>query len=260
MTKNNFKALTEAEIRQSFQAIPINAMAKYILPVFIMLDFSGSMSRIRKEALFVLKRLKESFSGKCSCNVFLILSVIHGCKERSENPAIVYSGFMNNFDYDDFEAEAPACSGITPLVNALNQVTKLGDELLDELDKKRRTHSCPVNFFITDYLENAADNNQLLRSVNEIEDRIEAEETLAIEFQLKDDNGGHNGISFGGFQSDYSEKSIDAVLNALVLSSSTITQDGENTPPPFQQANYNNHLKHTLHQKMNEFYGHNVSL
>lgn len=259
---NNFKVLSDEEIKKTFEEIRENAMDAYILPIYVMLDLSGSMHSICNKGLHVLSCLKEQFSdNKCPCDAFLILSVIYDCTQKTDVPSIVYSGFISDFDFELFKKQIKECYGLTPLVNALNQVTKYGNMLIKDIDSKR-VHSCPVNIFITDYVENVSNDEECYKTINRIQKDIEDEKCLAIEFVLTDSQALNMGvkeritdaISFGGFRCRYNDDDIRDIINALKMSSSTISEDGECLPPRSDMEKYNDHLRRTLITKMHEYW------
>ncbi len=260
---NNFNVLSEEKIRKTFEEIKENSMAPYILPIYVMLDLSGSMHSICDKGLHVLGCLKDQFSGdECPCDAFLILSVIYDCREKTDIPKIVYSGFISDFDFVSFEKQVKECYGLTPLVNALNQVTEYGAMLIENIETKERVHSCPVNIFITDYVENVSNGEDCSITINKIQKDIEDEKCLVIEFVLTESQAIDmnvtdklkNAISFGGFRCKYNENDINKLINALKLSSSTISEDGDCVPPRSSLDEYNNHLRKTLITKMHEYW------
>ena len=260
---NNFNVLSEEKIRKTFKEIKENSMAPYILPIYVMLDLSGSMHSIYDKGLHVLGCLKDQFSDdKCPCDAFLILSVIYDCKQKTDVPSIVYSGFISDFDFDSFKKQIKECYGLTPLVNALNQVTEYGNMLIKDIESKERVHSCPVNIFITDYVENVSNDEECYMIINRIQKNIEDEKCLAIEFVLTDSQALNMGvkecvtdaISFGGFRCRYNDNDIRNIINALKMSSSTISEDGECVPPRSDLEKYNDHLRRTLIIKMHEYW------
>lgn len=259
-TPNNFSYLTEEQIKKSFE-VPKNAMAPYILPIYVMLDLSGSMEAICDKAIYILECLKEEFSDiNCPCDVFIIISVIYDCKQKTDIPKIVYSGFIDEFDFASFKKQVKECYGLTPLVNSLKQVREYGKKLIENIDKKERVHSCPVNIFITDYIENVSNDEECYKVISDIQDEIEAGQCLAIEFVLTESQALNlnvkveNSVSFGGFRCKYDQREIKQLINALKLSSSTVKNDSECTPPRCDIENYNTHLRKTLIAKMAEYY------
>lgn len=262
-TPNNFSSINEEQILKSIQEIRVNAMDPFILPIFVMLDLSGSMHSICDKALYVLECLKEQFSDiKCPCDAFLILSVIYNCRQKNDMPNIVYSGFIQDFDFDDFKKKVTDCYGLTPLINALKQVNKYGKILVSNLDNRGILHSCPVNVFITDYIENVSNDDECYSVINNIQDEIEAEQCLAIEFILTESQAlemnvkeqVEKSISFGGFRCKFNGKEIKKIIDSLMLSSSTIDSDGLCAPPRCDIKEYNEHLRKTLITKMHEYW------
>lgn len=260
-TPNNFSYLTEEQIKKSFE-VPKNAMAPYILPIFVMLDLSGSMEAICDKALYILECLTKEFNEdiECHCEVFIILSVIYDCKQKSDMPKIVYSGFLYEFDLASFKKQVKECYGLTPLVNSLKQVREYGKKLIENIDKKERVHSCPVNIFITDYIENVSNDDECYKIISDIQDEIEAGQCLAIEFVLTESQALNmnvqleNSLSFGGFRCRYDNSEIKELINALKLSSSTINNNGDCAPPRSYIKEYNEHLRNTLITKMQEYW------
>lgn len=259
---NNFNALSSERIKMTFKEIKETCMGAYILPVYVMLDLSGSMHSVCDKALHVLECLKKQFSAdKCPCDVFLILSVINDCRVGTDIPKIVYSGFIEDFDFALFKNEVHECYGLTPLVNALKQVTDYGNMLIADMDSKERVHSCPVNIFITDYVENVSNDVECAAVINKIQKDIEDEKCLAIEFVLTESQAIdmnvkdklNNAISFGGFRCRYNDNDINEIINALKLSSSTIGE-GTSVPPRSSIKEYNDHLRRTLITKMHEYW------
>lgn len=260
---NKFNALSQEEIKMSFDEIKETCMGAYILPVYVMLDLSGSMGLICDKGLHVLECLKTQFcDDECPCDVFLILSVIYDCRTKTDIPKIVYSGFIADFDFNSFKNTVKECYGLTPLVNALNQVTDYGNMLIVDIDLKKRVHSCPVNIFITDYVENVSNDEECKAVINKIQNDIEDEKCLAIEFILTESQAMDmhvtdrvkKAISFGGFRCRYNEKDINAIINALKLSSSTIGEEDTIVPPRSDIKPYNDHLRKTLIKKMHEYW------
>lgn len=261
-TPNNFSYLNEEQIKKSFE-VPKNAMAPYILPIYVMLDLSGSMEAICDKAIYILECLKEQFSDiNCPCDVFIIISVIYDCKQKTDIPKIVYSGFIDEFDFASFKKQVKECYGLTPLVNSLKQVREYGKKLIENIDKKERVHSCPVNIFITDYIENVSNDEECYKVISDIQDEIEAGQCLAIEFVLTESQALNmnvkqqveKSISFGGFRCRYEKQEITRIIEALKLSSSTINNNGVCTPPRSYIKEYNEHLRNTLITKMQEYY------
>lgn len=263
--KNDFKGLTLSEFQESYKEIEEDPMARYILPVYVMLDLSGSMQSICDKALYILSCLKKEFSDvNCPCDTFLILAVIHNCRHRGDVPRIVYSGFIYDFDVNDFNARVKECYGLTPLVNALEQVNEYGKMLINHLDFVERAHSCPVNIFITDYIENVSDDVRCREVINNLQNDIVEQKRLAIEFVLTDSQAidmgvkEHldNALSFGGFRCRYNERDIANIMEALKLSSSTITDGEESLPPRSDIESYNTRLREKLIHKMHEYWDH----
>lgn len=263
--KNDFKGLTLSEFQESYREIRENAMAPYILPIYVMLDLSGSMQTVCDKALYILSCLKKEFGDvKCPCDTFLILSVIHNCRDKNDVPKIVYSGFIDEFDINDFNAKVIDCYGLTPLVNALEQVNEYGKMLINHLDSVERAHSCPVNIFITDYIENVSDDVRCREVINNLQNEIFGEKKLAIEFVLTDSQAIDMGvkerldkaISFGGFRCRYNHRDISRIIEALQLSSSTISEDEESLPPRSNIKKYNYCIRKTLIKKMHEYWDH----
>lgn len=259
-TPNNFSYLNEEQIKQSVQGISVNSMDPYILPIYVMLDLSGSMEAICDKALYILECLTKEFTEdiKCPCDVFLILSVIYDCRQKTDMPKIVYSGFLDEFDYSSFKKQVKECYGLTPLVNSLKQVRKYGKMLMSSLEGV--WHSCPVNIFITDYIENVSNDEECYTVISDIQDEIEAGQCLAIEFVLTESQALNlnvkveNSVSFGGFRCKYDNSEIKQLINALKLSSSTVKNDSECTPPRSYIKEYNEHLRKTLITKMHEYW------
>lgn len=258
-TPNNFSYLNEEQIKKTFE-FQKNEMSPYILPVYVMLDLSGSMESICDKALYILECLTKEFTEdiECPCAAFLILSVIYDCRQKTDMPKIVYSGFLDEFDYSSFKKQIKECYGLTPLVNSLKQVRKYGKMLMSSLDGM--WHNCPVNIFITDYIENVSNDEECYTVINDIQDEIEAGQCLAIEFVLTESQALNmnvqveNSVSFGGFRCRYDEKEIKKIIEALKLSTSTIENDGEVIPPRSDIKKYNNHLRKTLITKMHEYW------
>lgn len=262
-TRNNFKYFSGEDIRRSINEIQPNAMSAYILPIYVMLDLSGSMYSISDKALHILENIKNEFSDdKCPCDAYLILSVIYNCRNKEDIPEIVYSGFIDDFDFASFKKEVKECYGLTPLVNALKQVLSYGNILIDHLDSVERVHSCPVNIFITDYIENVSNDEECHAVIETIQQEIENEKQLAIEFVLTESQAIDMGVdlsktvSFGGFRCRYNEKDITNLINALKLSSSTVTENGRCRVPRSDINAYNEQLRRTLITKMHEYWDH----
>lgn len=260
---NNFSYLNEEQIKKSIEGIRVNAMDPYILPIYVMLDLSGSMQSICDKALYILECLKTQFCDeKFHCDTFLILSVIYNCRQKSDMPHIVYSGFIDEFDFSSFKKSVNECYGLTPLVNALEQVNAYGNMLIESIDSKERVHSCPVNIFITDYIENVSNDERCLAVIDNIQNQIEAGQCLAIEFVLTESQALNmnvkeqveKSISFGGFRCPYNENEIQKIIESLKLSSSTIKNDGVCAPPRSDIEKYNAHLRKTLITKMHEYW------
>lgn len=261
-TPNNFSYLNEKIIKKSFE-IQKNAMSPYILPIYVMLDLSGSMETICDKALYILECLTKQFSDiNCPCDAFLILSVIYDCRQKTDMPKIVYSGFIDEFEFSSFKNSINECYGLTPLVNALEQVNTYGNMLIESIDSKERVHSCPVNIFITDYIENVSDDERCLAVIDNIQNQIEAGQCLAIEFTLTESQAINmnvkermeKSISFGGFRCLYNENEIQKIIESLKLSSSTIENDGVSAPPRSNIRDFNEHLAKTLITKMHEYW------
>lgn len=258
-TRNTFSYLNEEEIKKSFE-IQKNAMAPYILPIYVMLDLSGSMEAICDKAIYILECLTKEFTEdiKCPCSAFLILSVIYDCRQKTDMPKIVYSGFIDEFDFSSFKKQIKECYGLTPLVNSLKQVREYGKMLMSSLDGM--WHNCPVNIFITDYIENVSNDEECYTVIHEIEDEIAAEKSLAIEFILTESQAMNmnvqleNSVSFGGFRCRYDENEIKKIIESLKLSSSTIENNGVCAPPRDHIEEYNDHLRRTLITKMHEYW------
>lgn len=264
-TKNEFKGLTLSEFQESYKEIRENAMAAYILPVYVMLDLSGSMYSICDKAMYILECLKKEFSDRvCPCDAFLVLSVVYNCRAKDDVPKMFYSGFINEFDFNDFNAKVKDCYGLTPLVNALEQVNEYGKMFINHLDSVERAHSCPVNIFITDYIENVSDDKRCREVINRLQDDIAEEKRLAIEFVLTDSQAINmgvkerlkNAVSFGGFRCRYNEKDIAGIMESLKLSSTTINEGDESLPPRSDIEEYNATLTKKLINKMHEYWDH----
>lgn len=261
--QNNFKFLSDAEIHSAIHEISENAISPYILPINVMFDLSGSMQPIVDKALRILEYIKIEFSKiDCPCYAYLILSVIYNCRQTSDTPQILYSGFVYDFDFDDFKLRVKDCYGLTPLVNALKQVSHYGSLLLDHLDSVARTHSCPVNIFVTDYIENVANDAECHAAIETIQRDIENEQQLAIEFVLTESQALNSNVdlskavSFGGFRCRYDEQEIKKLIEALKLSTSTIFEVGEPQIPSTNVPAYNDRLRRNLIRKMVEYWDH----
>ena len=226
-----FTGLSEAQIRESFN-IKRGPASRYILPLLVVVDFSYSCQRIIDKEIFIVEKLYEELtkSGNLA-DTFLILSVIHDCRNSSSQPKIVYSGRISGFDIGEFRENADECAGLTPLVNMFKTSESYLDEFIKTIDNaypQPLRHTCPTILFITDYVDNATNRGEM----KEIIDRITLEacdqQKMILEFVLTDEQARAAGVNknkcvtFGGFRCPFDGKKIENFMKALQISSSTV--------------------------------------
>lgn len=260
----SFKGLTEEEIRNSFN-IKRSPVSRYILPLLVVVDFSGSCHSIMDKEKFIVQKLYEEFTRVGNnADAFMILSVIHECHDKNDQPKIVYSGRMANFPIDEFMYDADICNGKTPLVNMLSTSVDYLDEFVFALDNAKPrpvVHTCPTVIFVTDYMDNATDKADLDRIVSKITNEISDRQRMVLEFILTNEQDGKavkdksERLTFGGFECSFDEEEIKDFVDALQTASSTIAEtDDVFGDSPMELSNdpkaFNDILRKAMFYKM----------